>query len=138
MIGNSRPLIEVGLHYLSVKGVWLMYWRGGLYDIPPGMDRGVYLTDHLLSALRGWSADYNPGLYAGVPNSHNFKARYQIQFRISQYDLFEYEKDDYVIDRMFNGERRVYSCLREKLSWTIQELIREIDLEILQMKLSEP
>lgn len=136
MIGNSRPLIEVGLH--QVKGVWLMYWRGGLYSIPDGLDRAVYLTDHLLSALRGWSADYNPGLYAGVPNSHNFKARYRIQFRISQYDMFSDERDDYVLDLLFNGEHKFYFCVRDKLSWTIQEIVREIDMEILQRKLSEP
>ena len=136
MIGNSRPLIEVGLH--QVKGVWLMYWCGGLYSIPDGLDRAVYLTDHLLAALWGWSADYNPGLYAGAPNSHNFKARYQIQFRISQYDMFSDERDDYVLDTLFNGERKVYCCLREKLSWSIQEIVREIDLEIVQRKLSEP
>lgn len=136
MIGNSRPLIEVGLHH--VKGEWFMYWRGGLYGIPSGLDKGVYLTDHLLSALMGWSADYNPGLYAGVPNSHNFKARHQLVFRIAQYDLFTDERDDYVMDTVFDGERKVYCCLRTKLSSSMLQIIDAMDLELLQRKLSEP
>lgn len=136
MIGNARPLIEVGLH--QVKGVWYLYWRGGLYGIPLGLDKGVYLTDHLLSALRGWSADYNPGLYACVPNSSMFKAKHQIHFRIAQYDLFADERDDYVLDTVFDGERKVYCCVRTKLSTWILEIIQNMDLELLQRKLSEP
>lgn len=138
MIGNARPLIEVGLHYVTARGGWLMYWRGGLYSIPEGMDKGVYLTDHLLAALRGWSADYNPGLYAGVPNSHTFKARYQLQFRVSQFDLFADETDDYLLDCVFNGERQVVTCAREKLSTQIHSILNDMDMWIIQSKLSEP
>lgn len=136
MIGNARHLIDVGLH--QVKGVWYMYWRGALYSIPPGLDKAVYLTDHLLAALRGWSADYNPGLYAGVPNSSQFKAKHQIVFRISQFDLFADERDDYLVDCVFDGERHVHECETSQLSTWIRHVLDEMDLMLLQRKLSEP
>lgn len=137
MIGNARPrLFQVG--YRLVRGEWFLIWKMALYRIPCGMDRAIYLRDLVDEAFRGWAADFTPGLYECASREKLAKLQYEITIKISQYDLFTDETDDFVLDVLFKGVRRVYDVERDRLGSKLIELVRDAELEILQDKLSEP
>jgi hypothetical protein len=136
MIGNARPRLQVG--YRLVRGEWFLIWKMALYRIPEGMDRAIYLSDLVDEAFRGWAADFVPGLYECASNKKLAKLQYEITIKISQYDLFADETDDFVLDSLFKGRRRVHEIARDSLSGKLIELVRDAELEILQDKLSEP
>jgi hypothetical protein len=135
MIGYARPRLQVG--YRLVGGEWYLIWNKALYCIPRGMDRAVYLSDLVSAAFRGWAADFVPGVYECLCREKLNGVSYELTIKISQYDLFADGTDDFVLDVLFAGSRRVHEVARGSLGSVLIGIVGDMDMVVLQGILSE-